>query len=83
MPRATILSLLAASLVSCQGTKRAPAAPPEPARSERESFLEMFARSYVPGRSGQIFLVAEKGNFFLARPDDVYRFMHGSPWDYD
>jgi hypothetical protein len=43
----------------------------------------MFARSYVPGRSGQIFLVAEKGNFFLARPDDVYRFMHGSPWEYD
>ena len=43
----------------------------------------MFARSYVPGRSGQIFLVAEKGHFFLSRPDDVYRFMHGSPWEYD
>jgi hypothetical protein len=43
----------------------------------------MFARSYVPGRSGQIFLVAEKGNFFLSRPDDVYRFMHGGPWEYD
>jgi len=43
----------------------------------------MFARSYVPGRSGQVFLVAEKGNYFLSRPDDVYRFMHGSPWDYD
>ncbi len=43
----------------------------------------MFARSYVPGRSGQIFIVAEQGNFFLSRPDDVYRFMHGSPWDYD
>jgi hypothetical protein len=83
MLRATILGLFAASLVSCQGTKRAPAAPPEPARSERETFLEMFARSYVPGRSGQIFLVAEKGNFFLARPDDVYRFMHGGPWEYD
>jgi len=43
----------------------------------------MFARSYVPGRSGQIFLVAEKGDFFLSRPDDVYRFMHGGPWEYD
>jgi hypothetical protein len=43
----------------------------------------MFARSYVPGRSGQIFVVAEEGNYFLSRPDDVYRFMHGSPWKYD
>jgi arylsulfatase A-like enzyme len=52
-------------------------------RSERETVVDMFARSYVPGRSGQIFVVAEKGNFFLSRPDDVYRFMHGSPWEYD
>ncbi|HJS72741.1 MAG TPA: alkaline phosphatase family protein [Vicinamibacteria bacterium] len=82
MFRATILTLLAAFFSSCQG-KRAPETPPEPPRTERETILEMFARSYVPGRSGQIFVVAEKGNFFLARPDDVYRFMHGSPWEYD
>jgi hypothetical protein len=80
--RATILILFSAFLPSCQG-KRAPAAPSAPPRSERETVLEMFARSYVPGRSGQIYVVAEKGNFFLARPDDVYRFMHGSPWEYD
>jgi predicted AlkP superfamily pyrophosphatase or phosphodiesterase len=43
----------------------------------------MFARAYFPGRTGQIFLVPEKGDFFLSRPDDLYRFMHGSPWDYD
>jgi predicted AlkP superfamily pyrophosphatase or phosphodiesterase len=54
----------------------------EPA-SERERFLEMFARAYFPGRSGQIFIVPERGEFLLSRPDDVYRFMHGSPWDYD
>src|SRR5262245_14326760 len=66
--------------------KKAPEPPPAQvpdSRSERENMVEMFARSYVPGRSGQIFLVVEKGNFFLARPDDVYRFMHGSPWEYD
>jgi len=82
MSRATILSTLLAVLVSCHGT-RAPESPASPARSERETIVEMFARSYVPGRSGQVFLVAEKGDFFLSRPDDVYRFMHGSPWEYD
>jgi hypothetical protein len=82
MSRATILLTLLAALASCHGT-RAPEAPASPARAERETLIEMFARSYVPGRSGQIFLVAEKGDFFLSRPDDVYRFMHGGPWEYD
>src|SRR3989304_5427382 len=82
MSRATLFMTLVAALVSCQG-KRAPEPPASPARSERETVVEMFARSYVPGRSGQIFLVAEKGNFFLERPGAVYRFMHGSPWGYD
>ncbi len=82
MSRATILLTLLAPLASCTGT-RAPEAPAGPARSERERVVEMFARSYVPGRSGQIFLVAEKGDFFLSRRDDVYQFMHGGPWEYD
>ena len=82
MSRATLFMTLVTALTSCHGT-RSPEPPERPARSERETVVEMFARSYVPGRSGQIFLVAEKGNFFLARPDDVYRFMHGSPWEYD
>ena len=44
----------------------------------------MFARGYVPGRSGQIFIVPERGSFLLARSDSAfYQFMHGSPWDYD
>lgn len=44
----------------------------------------MFARAYVPGRSGQIFVVPEKGSFLLVREDTSrYHFMHGSPWDYD
>ncbi len=82
LARGSFLAILAAALISCQA-KRAPSTPSGPARSEKETVVEMFARSYVPGRSGQIFLVAEKGDFFLSRPDDVYRFMHGSPWEYD
>src|SRR3990172_12100039 len=82
MSRAFLFTTIVLALASCHGT-RAPEPPDRPARSQREAVVEMFARSYVPGRSGQIFLVAEKGDFFLARPDDVYRFMHGSPWEYD
>ncbi|MEC8952055.1 MAG: hypothetical protein VYB87_02790, partial [Acidobacteriota bacterium] len=49
----------------------------------KQQFLEMFARAYYPGRSGQIMLVPERGNVLLEPDDPFYRFMHGSPWDYD
>ncbi len=42
----------------------------------------MFARGYFPGRSGQVFVVPNEGDVITSR-DDIYRFMHGSPWDYD
>ena len=80
--RRTLASLFLALSLSCHGT-RGPSAPAAASPSERERIAEMFARSYVPGRSGQIFVVAERGDFFLSRPDDVYRFMHGGPWEYD
>ena len=48
----------------------------------RERWLEMFARGYFPGRSGQIFVVPREGDVITDR-DPLYRFMHGSPWDYD
>ena len=67
---------------SCASRQTSPAQR-SPAVTEREHFLTMFARSYFPGRSGQIFLVPEEGAFLLSRPDDFYRFMHGSPWNYD
>ncbi|MGH9335994.1 MAG: alkaline phosphatase family protein, partial [Vicinamibacteria bacterium] len=73
------------AVFACQANRR-PLPPPEPpssAPSERDRDVEMFARSYFPGRSGQIFLVTERGNFLVSRPDDVYRYMHGSPWEYD
>ncbi len=42
----------------------------------------MFARGYFPGRSGQVFVVPNEGDVITSR-EDIYRFMHGSPWDYD
>ena len=50
--------------------------------SQREQWLTMFARGYFPGRSGQVFVVPKEGDIITSR-EDVYRFMHGSPWDYD
>lgn len=42
----------------------------------------MFARGYFPGRSGQVFVVPREGDVITSK-DPLYRFMHGSPWDYD
>jgi hypothetical protein len=50
--------------------------------ARRAGFLEMFARSYFPGRSGQIMLVPREGEI-LTRADADVAFMHGSPWAYD
>src|SRR5712692_11486357 len=46
----------------------------------RQLFLEMFARAYFPGRTGQLLIVPREGDF-ITRPDVAY--MHGSPWTYD
>lgn len=48
----------------------------------RQQWLDMFARGYFPGRSGQIFVVPREGDIITER-SPLYRFMHGSPWDYD
>jgi Type I phosphodiesterase / nucleotide pyrophosphatase len=53
-----------------------------PTTALRQHFLEMFARSYVPGRTGQLLVVPQKGDF-ITRPDPYYAQMHGSPWPYD
>jgi predicted AlkP superfamily pyrophosphatase or phosphodiesterase len=52
------------------------------ARTERTAFLEMYARAYFPGRSGQIMVVPREGDI-LTRPGADVPFMHGSPWSYD
>jgi predicted AlkP superfamily pyrophosphatase or phosphodiesterase len=55
----------------------AAAAPPA-----RDAFLPAFARSYYPGRSGQLMIVPREGHFVTRdQPSDA--FMHGSPWAYD
>jgi hypothetical protein len=48
----------------------------------RQQWLDMFARGYFPGRSGQVFVVNREGDIVTER-DPLYQFMHGSPWDYD
>jgi hypothetical protein len=54
-----------------------------PGRSvARETWLDMFARGYFPGRSGQIFVVPREGDV-ITDDDPLYVFMHGSPWSYD
>jgi hypothetical protein len=69
-------------LLGCtsSGLRTAPAdtaAPPA-----RQGFLEMWARAYFPGRTGQLLVVPREGEF-ITRPDPNYTFMHGSPWPYD
>ena len=60
------------------GAQARPGATP----AQRAQWLEMFARGYYPGRSGQIFVVAREGHFVIYH-DPLYGFMHGSPWEYD
>ncbi len=50
--------------------------------ADRHRFLEMFARAYYPGRTGQLLIVPREGDF-ITRPDPDYAYMHGSPWPYD
>ena len=83
MLRAALLTL-AVLVSSCKTTDQpAPALrPPAPATALRQQWLDMFARGYFPGRSGQVFVVP-KENWFVTSRDPLYVFMHGSPWDYD
>ena len=56
-------------------TSRAP-------QSARAEFLNRFARSYFPGRTGQILVVPKEGHI-ITRKDPAVYYMHGSPWPYD
>src|SRR5512134_1669759 len=48
----------------------------------RQRFLDMFARAYFPGRTGQLLIVPREGDF-ITRADANVAYMHGSPWSYD
>ena len=80
-----------ACTVSGQQVKRPPgndaprihrAALADAAPVARQRFLEMFARAYFPGRTGQLLFVPREGDF-ITRPDPNVAYMHGSPWAYD
>ena len=87
--RALLLAASAAASIGCATsatTVTPPSATPSaasPASSTlRQQWLDMFARGYFPGRSGQVFVVPKQGWFVTTR-EPLYRFMHGSPWEYD
>jgi hypothetical protein len=48
--------------------------------SRDDPFLQMWARSFYPGRSGDIMLVPREGDILTSGTDP---FEHGSPWGYD
>ncbi|MFN2531853.1 MAG: alkaline phosphatase family protein [Pyrinomonadaceae bacterium] len=58
------------------------AMPADAALMAQHRFLEMFARAYFPGRTGQLLIVPREGDF-ITRPDPNVAYMHGSPWAYD
>lgn len=55
---------------------------PQSAAADRQEFLERFARSYFPGRTGQLVVVPREGHI-ITRRGPAQHFMHGSPWPYD
>lgn len=81
---ATFVSACASNNANQPAPQPAPAIEQRPAAAaaQRQRWLDMFARGYFPGRSGQVFVVPTQGWFVTSR-DPLYAFMHGSPWDYD
>jgi hypothetical protein len=83
-----VLTLMATlSIAACgQGQNNAlrstETEPNDAVRDTRQHFLEMFARTYFPGRTGQLVIVPREGDF-ITRPEPDVAFMHGSPWPYD
>jgi len=82
--------LVIACTTSGQHAGRAPAAEashareatPSHAQATQQRFLDMLARSYFPGRTGQLLIVPREGDF-ITRLDQDVPYMHGSPWVYD
>jgi hypothetical protein len=79
---ATSSAAPAASRGVPSGGPAAGAAAAAPRATDRQRWLEMFARGYFPGRSGQVFVIPREGDVITDR-DPLYGFMHGSPWEYD
>jgi hypothetical protein len=76
------LALTAAAGVLVWSADAGSPAPATAAAATRTRFLEMFARGYYPGRTGQLVLVPREGDI-ITRNDPNVPFMHGTPWPYD
>jgi len=81
MTYATLIPILLVAAGCASSPHRVVTSADSPAAS-RQQWLEMFARGYFPGRSGQVFYVPHEGDF-VVDPGPLYGFMHGSPWSYD
>jgi hypothetical protein len=80
-----LATVVLASAMVVGGQNAAPparAAKPADGGGNRARFLERFARSYFPGRSGQIMVVPREGHIITVEGPDL-SYMHGSPWPYD
>jgi hypothetical protein len=73
---------VAVALVLCVAVTSAQNSPAPAAGARRAQFLDMFARAYFPGRTGQIMIVPREGDI-MTRQDPNLPYMHGSPWGYD
>jgi hypothetical protein len=77
---ATLLALTVVAIAGTRASEQVKQLPPDSAARQRA--LEMFARAYFPGRTGQLLIVPRQGDF-ITRPDPNVAYMHGSPWSYD
>lgn len=85
--RGWITRSLVLALVATCGSLRGQQVKPAPktgtaSSAARQRFLEMWARAYFPGRTGQLLVVPREGDI-LTRPEPDATYMHGSPWPYD
>jgi hypothetical protein len=78
--RLTCLAIAAAACLA--GCAPALTTTTRPDTGRHQQWLEMFARGYFPGRSGQVFVVTRE-DVMLVTGDPLYRFQHGTPWDHD
>jgi Type I phosphodiesterase / nucleotide pyrophosphatase len=80
--RGPVVLVLALVLSGCVSSRARTVPVDTSAPRTRQRFLEMWARAYYPGRTGQLLVVPREGDF-ITRPDANYTYMHGSPWLYD
>ncbi len=84
-----VIFLALATLLGCASTGATSGPKAEPqgsarpaAAADRQRFVELFARGYFPGRSGQLFYVLREGDALVSR-DPYYKLQHGTAWDHD